>query len=155
FPAQNPIFRAASRSGDRHATLAVRVRLETALRDRVGAKQGDTAYSIEGNLSSFGIVLLPSIEFLNLNFKQLTFKASSTEKPNVQVQFDDNGVELKEALSFVKPLQALLSPSTGPFVELSTQGIRSGYSFNIAQVPIGPLILSNLGFVIAIDMPFD
>lgn len=115
-------------------------------------------FRVEGLLTNFSIVLLPSAPLIRLNFTALTFKAEQDKKPDVSVQFgqmDFLGVlAFVNTLSKVVPLDGFNDPPSLELVPPPNTGLNVGFSMGLPTIGIGIMTLQNVSLSAGFYLPF-
>ena len=142
----DPIF-----SLDDEAEFVVTAKATLALNLAEGSVQ--PTVDIQATLSNFTLNLIGNPSFLIVHVASLQFTSTNGRAPDCKLAIKN--VEFGEDLGFVEELAALLDPADGPFLEITPQGIRAGYRFGIDAIPVGPFLLMQLSFDVAVALPFD
>ncbi|NWG75531.1 MAG: hypothetical protein HXY24_13140, partial [Rubrivivax sp.] len=116
----------------------------------------DPAFSILCSMQNFTIDLIGNLEsFILVHFEKIEFSASSSSKPDVDVVLDE--IEFVGVLSFVEALKDLI-PLDGfsdpPYLDVSAEGIRAGFSLGLPNIAFGVFTLQNLSLGAAFSIPF-
>jgi hypothetical protein len=94
---------------------------------------------------------------LTLLFKRAVFKMEVGKKPDVIVEFEDDGIQFGGVLAFINTLKDLI-PLAGfsdpPNVDVDASGIRAGFSVALPNVAIGVFSLENLSLGAELRIPF-
>ena len=110
---------------------------------------------VAAELSAFHLLLVPDGEMMRVKFDRLAFRTSAGRKPEVDVVF--GGLEWLGILGFVESLQSLI-PLDGfsdpPFVEVSPDGARAGFTVALPNLAIGIFSLTNLSLGADARIPF-
>ena len=121
-------------------------------RSSAGAKP---RVDVSAELSPFHLLLVPDGEMMRVKFDRLAFRTSAGRKPEVDVVF--GGLEWLGILGFVESLQSLI-PLDGfsdpPFVEVSPEGARAGFTVALPNLAIGIFSLTNLSLGADAKIPF-
>lgn len=110
-------------------------------------------YNLNGSLTNFQIVLLPSARFITIRFNSLSFVSANGSKPDVTTKIDD--VEFGDQLEFVKTLASILNGESGFFLNVSASGVQAGYKFAVPTLMSGGFNLTQLSISISFILPFD
>ena len=143
--AANPIFSVRENEGG-GLTIAVEV--------RASAK---TAPSVDvlAELRRFDLTLFGSDSLMGIHFERLAFQGGSSRKPEVDVVF--GGIDFLGPLSFIETLRDLI-PFDGfsdpPFLDVSTEGVRAGFTLALPNVAVGVFALSNISLGADCNIPF-
>ena len=96
-------------------------------------------------LRRFDLDLIAPASLMALHFERLAFRAGSSRKPEVDVVF--GGIEFLGPLSFIDTLRELI-PFDGfsdpPFLDVSTDGVRAGFTLALPNVAVGVFALQNI-----------
>ncbi|MCA9689509.1 MAG: hypothetical protein KC636_07850 [Myxococcales bacterium] len=114
---------------------------------------GQVSATTTATLSDFGIELLRVIA---VDFTSLTFLARPGQKPDCDVNVKD--VRLLGALAFVNHLKDFLELANfrdPPAVEVSSAGVKVGYTVAIPAITVGVFSLQNLRLEAGLCLPFD
>lgn len=116
----------------------------------------DVRFNVLCSMSNFTIDLIGnSISFIRIHFKKIDFIASSSKKPDVNVEMGE--IEFVGVLSFVEVLKDLI-PLDGfsdpPAIEVDASGIRAGFSMALPNIAFGVFSLQNLSLGAAFSVPF-
>jgi hypothetical protein len=110
---------------------------------------------VAAEITAFQFLLLPDFELMRVKFDRLAFRASAGRKPEVDVVF--GGLEFLGILGFVETLSSLI-PLDGfsdpPFVEVSPQGARAGFTVALPNLAIGIFSLANISLGADAKIPF-
>lgn len=112
------------------------------------------AFDIRASVNEFTLTIAQSIQ---LNLKKVEFKAGMSAKPDVDVKFQAVPIRLIGALSFVNSLQSVIKSDqfdSGPFIDITANGIVAGYNFPIPNLEVGIFALSNMMLGVKITLPF-
>ena len=112
------------------------------------------AFDIRASVNEFTLTIAQSIQ---LNLKKVEFKAGVSSKPDVDVKFQTVPIRLIGALSFVNSLQSVIKSDqfdSGPFIDITANGIVAGYNFPIPNLEVGIFALSNMLLGVKITLPF-
>jgi hypothetical protein len=114
--------------------------------------------TIEGKLTNFAVVLLPTpaeLELVHVNFNSAKFTAEMGKKPDVDVQL--GAIEFKGILEYVARLMEYL-PLDGfsdpPSLSVGPDGINVGFSFGIPTIGLGIMTLQNISLAAGVYLPF-
>lgn len=143
FPADQPVFEV-----DGSSSLTVSASFTMPLDPSV-----PPSYSVQGEMKSFKVNLIAQPQFITVDFGSLSFTTRSGAKADCQVKI--NGVRLADELSFISALEKFLSPQTGPFLELSQDGILTGFRFGVPSLTFGAFNLNDLRLGVAVNLPFS
>lgn len=123
--------------------------------DTVGrlSLDGGPSVEIEASIRNFSLRLIPSLEFLCIEFEHVVMRGGSGRKPDVQVRIQ--GVTFGEKLKWVKELAEKLNPRNGFFLTLDGRGILAGFRFAMPNITSGALNMIDLAFEVALRLPFE
>ena len=143
--ATNPIFSVREAEGG-GLTIAVEA--------RVSAKT-EPVVDVLAELRRFDLDLIAPASLMALHFERLAFRAGSSRKPEVDVVF--GGIEFLGPLSFIDTLRELI-PFNGfsdpPFLDVSTEGVRAGFTLALPNVAVGVFALQNISLGADCHVPF-
>jgi hypothetical protein len=133
---------------------------------------------ISGDVTDFAVNAVGSaLQLVTVNFRRLAFVSANGTKPVIHA--DIAGVEFKGVLEFVNTLQQYLGSfgqgggsgqdadqqdadqqgdagsTGGGFIEVSTSGIRVGYSLGLPPLAVGVFSLENIAIGASLMIPFD
>jgi hypothetical protein len=139
------IFKLAPSQTD-HLVLSVDGRVSAA-----GTSQVDVA----AELRDFSLNLFGSDSLMRVPFDHLSFKAGTRGKPEIDVVLGE--IEFLGLLSFVETIKDLI-PLDGfsdpPFMEVSSEGAKAGFTLALPSVAIGVFNLSNMSLGADVTIPF-
>lgn len=146
-----PVFKMKDRPSDDDLVLTGRISIDV-------LNPGARSSVVEGRLKPFVVNILskPQDNYLTLTFRKATFSSINGGRPDFSATLDD--VQIGTKLQFVKLLQNFLSYSSGGFYVRPTifpLGIEAGFEFSEDIVPLGGLILYNVGFSVSCKLPFE
>jgi len=139
-------------------SLEIDVTITTRL--RINAGQASVGYKVNGTLKNFSVCLLPAVQpFIKIHFDSLLFSAHDGSKLNIQANISKppTGVQFLGVLEFVKDLEddlQGLTKGTGPFLEVSEDGVLAGLRLAIPTVTVGAMSLQNISISAAVNLPF-
>lgn len=129
-------------------------RFVIAIEGRIPAA-GAPQFEVLAELRDFLLDLLPGASLLKVPFEHISFRASSSGKTEVDVVLGE--LEFQGALSFINDIKDLI-PLDGfsdpPFMEVSTEGIKAGFSLALPTLAIGVFSLSNISLGADVHVPF-
>lgn len=115
-------------------------------------------FQVTGKLERFEIVLPGENvdkQLIGVQFESIHFTAGSNQKVDVSVSF--RGIEFKGQLSFVNDICNYL-PQEGfndpPYLDVSAEGVNSGYTLGIPTIGIGIFSLQNVSLSAGFHLPF-
>lgn len=146
WPEDLPFFTLDDRGPLDHLVLSVS--------GRVSAR-GRAEVSIAAELRDFSLTLVGEKPLIRVPFDHLSFKAGSSGKPEIDVVLGD--LEFLGPLSFVDVIRRLV-PFDGfsdpPYMEVSPDGAKAGFTLALPSVAIGIFNLSNLSLGADVRIPF-
>jgi hypothetical protein len=132
-------------------------RLQAILEKKLDASP--PTYRIEGKLTNFAVVLLPSPnELISIGFDSVSFKAEKDKKVDVSVQLND--IQFLGILEFVNqlrqylPLDGFSDPPILDIVTAPNPGLNLGYTLGIPTIGIGILTIQNISLSAGFFLPF-
>jgi hypothetical protein len=110
------------------------------------------------SLTPFDLRLIGDATFIVLHFETIEFSIAPGKKPDVTVKFrQDHGIEFTGPLSFVDRLKDII-PFDGfadpPSLEVTAEGIKSGFDLAIPDLAVGVFALTNISFGAHLQVPF-
>jgi len=130
-------------------------RFTIGIEGRVPAGGGTPQFSVLGELRNFELDLLPQAPLLRVPFDHISFRSGSAGKTEVDVVLGE--LVFQGALSFINDLKDLI-PFDGfsdpPFMEVSIEGIKAGFSLALPNLAIGVFSLSNISLGADVHVPF-
>lgn len=128
--------------------------LVLAVEGRVSGK-GEVGADVLAELKDFALHLLPGAPLVRIRFDHLSFKAGSSGKPDVDVVMRE--IEFVGILGFVETLKKLI-PFDGfsdpPYLDVSPEGARAGFTLELPSVAIGVFSLANVSLGADVSVPF-
>jgi len=128
--------------------------LRIAVEARTSVK-GGAGFDALAEITNFSLTLVPPASLMRMRFDRLAFRSGSSSKPDVDVVF--GGIEFIGPLSFVNTLQELI-PLDGfsdpPFLDVSTGGVRAGFTLGLPNVAVGVFALQNISLGADCNVPF-
>ncbi len=112
-------------------------------------------FDAKASVKEFSLTIAQSIQ---LNFKKIEFKAGMSSKPDVDVKFQTVPIRLIGSLSFVNSLQNVIKSNqfeSGPFIDITENGIVAGYNFPVPNLEVGIFALSNMMLGVKLTLPFS
>lgn len=101
-----------------------------------------------------------SVEIAKLaavNFKKVGFKTGSNAKVDVTIDMTETPLEFLGPLTFVNTLQKYI-PADGfsdpPYLDITTEGVTTGYTLALPDVQLGAFTLRNLSLGACVKLPF-
>jgi hypothetical protein len=120
---------------------------------RTDLASGASQSSVNGWLKDFDMNLFG---FVVLPFKELTFEAVANEKTHVSADLGE--VTFGGPLAFVNELKDYLGGDgfkDPPSIDVTSEGVRVGYSLELPSIAVGVMTLQNLSFGAALNLPFN
>jgi hypothetical protein len=142
FPSDQPLFEV-----EPNTKLNILAKITVSLK---GASQ--SSYDLTGKLTDFKVNLIADPTFVTVDFASLSFESKAGAKPDFHVSI--RGVELSDQLDFVKQLEKLFNPSTGPFLQLTQNGVLAGFRFGVPAFTLGAFNVQGLRLEISVNLPF-
>lgn len=132
-------------------TLAVEIQAPT----RPGK---EPSVLVSCSLTPFDLRLIAPASFVVVRFEKIAFSILSGRKPDVNVVFrDPDGIVFDGPLEFVNKLKDTI-PFTGfsdpPYLDVSAEGIKSGFDLAIPDLALGVFGLSNISLGAHLKVPF-
>jgi hypothetical protein len=113
------------------------------------------SFDAVAELTDFKLVLVAPASLMELHFERIAFRAGSSGKPDVDVVF--GGIDFVGPLSFIEVIKDLI-PMDGfsdpPFLDVSAQGVRAGFSLGLPNVAVGVFALQNMSLGADCHVPF-
>lgn len=145
WPASNPVFTLDDSSTD-HLVLSVDGRVSAA---------GKSQVNVSAELRDFSLTLFGTDSLMRVPFDHLSFKAGSGGKSEIDVVLGE--IEFLGLLSFVETIKDLI-PLDGfsdpPYMEVSAEGAKAGFTLALPSVAIGVFNLSNMSLGADVSIPF-
>lgn len=130
-------------------------RFTIAIEGRVPASGGAPQFQVLGELRNFELDLLPSAPLLRVPFEHISFRSGAGGKTEVDVVLGE--LVFQGSLSFINDIKDLI-PLDGfsdpPFMEVSTEGVKAGFSLALPNLAIGVFSLSNISLGADVRVPF-
>ncbi|MGH9245456.1 MAG: hypothetical protein ACRD29_14300 [Acidimicrobiales bacterium] len=132
-------------------TLAVEVQAPT----RPGK---EPSALVSCSLTPFDLQLIAPVKFLILHFEVIEFSIVPGQKPDVNVKFrEPNGIDFAGPLEFVNTLKDII-PFDGfsdpPYLDITAEGIQSGFDLSIPDLAVGVFALTNISLGAHFTVPF-
>ena len=132
-----------------------RPRFTIAIEGRIPASGGAPQFEVLGELRNFELNLLPSAPLLRVPFEHISFRSGASGKTEVDVVLGE--LVFQGVLSFINDIKDLI-PLDGfsdpPFMEVSAQGVKAGFSLALPNLAIGVFSLSNISLGADVHVPF-
>ena len=123
---------------------------------RTALDGGESTQVISGELRNFTIQLVPKIMHLaDIVFNYIRFSCESGKKPDVKADIDK--MVFRGVLEFINPLEEFLGGngfSDPPFLDVTSEHVRAGFTLPIPTVGIGVFTLQNINLGAALTVPF-
>jgi hypothetical protein len=118
----------------------------------------DPSVLVSCSISPFDLVLIAPARFLTLHFQTVEFSMVPGKKPDVNVALrQQDGIEFDGPLRFVNTLRSLI-PFDGfsdpPSLQVTAEGIRSGFDLGLPDLAVGVFALTNISLGARLDVPF-
>lgn len=121
---------------------------------RVSAS-GQSEVSVAAELRDFALTLFGTDSLMRVPFDHLSFKAGTGGKPEIDVVLGE--IEFLGLLSFVETIKDLI-PLDGfsdpPYMEVSSEGAKAGFTLALPSVAIGVFNLANMSLGADVSIPF-
>jgi hypothetical protein len=128
--------------------------LRISVESRAGVKTG-ASFDAVAELTDFDLVLVAPASLMELHFDRIAFRAGSSGKPDVDVVFGE--IVFVGPLSFIEVIKDLI-PMDGfsdpPFLDVSAQGVRAGFTLGLPNVAVGVFALQNMSLGADCHVPF-
>lgn len=110
--------------------------------------------SMKGELQSFQLKLIGSLDMATIRFKPMTFVSRNGSEPHFDVAVEH--VEIGGMLKFLDALKAYMSPQDNGFyiVPLAWPGIEAGFQFSVSPIRVGSVTFTNVALRVAARLPF-
>jgi hypothetical protein len=109
---------------------------------------GKQSMVLHGEIWEFNI----DLGFIRIPFASVKFEATDGLSPSLKVVLDE--VALSGQLSFLQALQKQFNPKTGPFLLLTTTGVRTGFRFSLPAIDGGAFTIADFLLVTEVNLPF-
>lgn len=113
------------------------------------------ALEVNSHIDDFGIEIA---SLASVDFRSVVFRANSNAKVDVSIDMAKQPLRFLGALSFVNDLQKYI-PDDGfsdpPYLDISTSGIRTGYTLALPDIQLGAFTLSHINLGAEIKLPFN
>lgn len=158
FPASDPVFQ-INRSPSAGLPLA-KIKNDLVLKTTVEIDlvKNKRRVSTLGQIRPFNIRLLGTrLDLVTIKFKGAEFSADTGSASRFNADIDS--VEIGALLEFIKALQQFFGPKegNGPYVSLQMfpPEIEAGYKYSSPLIPLGTLLILNVGISVSMHLPFD
>jgi hypothetical protein len=113
-----------------------------------------SALTVSSTLSDFGVEIAG---IASVDFKKIGFYTGANTKTDFTVEMAAVPLRFLGALSFVNDLQKYI-PADGfsdpPFLDISTSGIKTGYTLALPDIQLGAFTLRHINLGATIHLPF-
>lgn len=113
-----------------------------------------TAFTISSTLSDFGVEIAG---IASVDFKRIGFYTGANAKTDFTIDMAETPLRFLGALSFVNDLQKYI-PADGfsdpPFLDISTSGIKTGYTLALPDIQLGAFTLRHINLGATVTLPF-
>jgi hypothetical protein len=122
-----------------------------------GRASGKGVMSVEvlAELRNFTLNLLPTFPLVKAHFDRMSFHAGSNGKTDVDVVF--GGLEFVGILAFIETLKDVI-PLDGfsdpPYLDVTPERLKAGFTLALPNVAIGVFALSNISLGADVEVPF-
>ncbi len=110
--------------------------------------------TIESAVQKFEIILA---DIIKVGFKKIAFKVDQNAKTDISVDLEKPATTFLGPLSFINEISKII-PDDGfsdpPFLDVTTQGIKTGYTLAIPDLSVGAFTLRNLSLGAMVNLPF-
>ena len=99
----------------------------------------------------------PAEYLIQINFNTISFKAGSNTKPDVSVVMKDSPISFGGPLKFLNEINKLIDPKgffDPPYLDVTTTGIKCGYTLALPNLQLGAFTLSHLSLAADVNLPF-
>ncbi|WP_088546935.1 hypothetical protein [Paenibacillus aquistagni] len=151
FPETDPFFRFLTTKQDTKFAYDAQLSLNSRLVFPTDGKA--SSYEVNGSLKDFAMNFAGA---LTIRFTSLSFCAKSGKKVDVSAK----GMDLifEGPLQFVNTIRNIL-PADGfsdpPFLDVTTSGIRAGYTLGVPSLGVGIFSLQNISLGASLTLPFN
>jgi hypothetical protein len=115
---------------------------------------GAPQFSTEAAVQSFNIVLA---NIIKVGFKKVAFKVSQNAKVDISVDMEKPATTFLGPLSFINEISKVI-PDDGfsdpPFLDVTAEGVKTGYTLAIPDLSVGAFMLRNLSLGAMVNLPF-
>ncbi len=129
------------------------IKIDTMIRRPKGGG-GLPVFSTSSSINSFNITLA---NIIAVNFKKISFAVDTNAKVDVNVEMEKNAMEFLGPLKFINGLKDLI-PSDGfsdpPFLDVTTSGVKAGYTLAVPDVSLGAFVFRNISMGAVVNLPF-
>lgn len=111
-------------------------------------------FTAEAGIKNFSVKL---IGIINIKFKEVLFKVDKDTKTDFNVELEDDAIEFFGPLKFIETIKDII-PFNGfsdpPELDVTKEGIKTGYTLAVPDLNIGCFLLGNLSLTAMINLPF-
>jgi hypothetical protein len=112
-------------------------------------------FSTASAINNFNVTLAGLIQ---VNFTQVGFSVDNNAKVDVNIQMQPKPIKFLGVLSFINDFEKLI-PAQGfsdpPFLDVTTAGVKTGYSMSVPDLQLGAFTLSNISLGAYVNLPFN
>jgi hypothetical protein len=131
---------------DTKDTLALNAKLKKNLKNL----SEDPSFELVTDVKNFSIDF---VDVIGVEFNKLNFTCKNGQKPDVKVDIKD--VQFKGCLEIVNELRNFLkSDGTGPYIDISAEGVEAGISVALPSIAVGMFSLQNMTLSSRLVIPF-
>lgn len=128
------------------------IKINTAIsRPRNGAAP---TFTTSSSINNFNVLLAGIIQ---VNFKKVGFSVSSQAKTDISVDMQPEPMTFLGPLSFLNDLKNLI-PADGfsdpPFLDVTSSGVKTGYTLAVPDLSLGAFMLRNISLGAMVNLPF-
>jgi hypothetical protein len=117
--------------------------------------KGEIGVEVLAEIRDFTLNLVGTAQLVRIRFDHLSFKAGSSGKADVDVVIAKN--EFVGILGFVETIKDLI-PFDGfsdpPFLDVTKEGLKAGFTLELPSLAIGVFTLSNMSLAADVQVPF-
>jgi len=115
---------------------------------------GASSFSSTASIKDFQIEIL---KVFRINFQQIAFTSLAGKSPDVSLDMENPSIHFLGPLQFLNAFQQLIPPdgfSDPPYVDVSTMGVKAGYTLALPNLQLGAFTLCNLSLGAEVNLPF-
>lgn len=111
-------------------------------------------------MASFNNFSIEIVDCIQVNFKALKFGGGTSGKKGMDVELEKLPMRFIGALSFINDINKYIPSSgfsgdgNGPYMELTTSGVKVGYTLALPNIELGICMLSNVALGAFVNLPF-
>jgi hypothetical protein len=112
-------------------------------------------FSADAKMKAFSINFFGDL--ISVKFLQIHFTTSPGKSADVNIDMDNPCIKFGGPLSFINAFQKLIPPggfSDPPYLDVSTTGVKCGYTLALPNLQLGVFTLSNMGLGAEVNLPF-